>query len=277
MCVVSDQCTDINDTETLRQAASKGKVQFVFGDPMSASGTILPMHVLRSQGIDFAQHMEYSFGHQDSVDLIRDHHRITVPGSDANSPKNTLQRVGFVFDPIMLKSNPVSKQPNSIGLKKIPLKLAGDDLRGGSQTMDDVRLPIEVWVARKDFDDRHEGETDAAAQKRSETLRRALVTLSSEAKGFEESTAAQLETKFRPIHEWAKEIKCALSDDTNVNAASIPGVKFPVRFQDILSLVQHYNRVYLKKKKQARLARSFPGAERSAPTKRARSGKSKKY
>jgi predicted acylesterase/phospholipase RssA len=79
-----------------------------------------------------------------------------------------------------------------------------------------------------------------------------------------------LEARISPVHNWARQVKCVLAQDeekplkldySGDAAADIPGMRFPVRFQDIVSLVRHYNHTYENspQPKTARLALVLSG------------------
>src|SRR5215472_4887397 len=138
LCIVSEQSQKIKNFDDLKAEAARGHVQFIFGDPMSASGTIFPMHFLIAHNIDFRKRMEYSFGHSDSVD------RILESPSLAGNARNEPERVAFVQDLAVLDTQ---QQPPDDKRQRVRIidNASGDAMR-------DELLPMEVWVARKDFD-----------------------------------------------------------------------------------------------------------------------------
>src|SRR5262249_49127409 len=143
-CIVRSD-SSLQNFDQITQAAAAGRMQFVFGDPLSASSAILPMHVLHSQGVDFRQHMEYTFGQSESV-----HRLCAEPWLISGNER--LERVAFVFD--LALSNSQEKPPaiDKSNFRPIKINLSESDRKFGA-TMTDILLPMEVWVARKGFDE----------------------------------------------------------------------------------------------------------------------------
>jgi predicted acylesterase/phospholipase RssA/ABC-type phosphate/phosphonate transport system substrate-binding protein len=80
-----------SDADVVKKASFAGEIQFVFGDPLSLSGTIVPKAQLRKLGVIYADRWEFSFGHSDTIGLLLNHPTL----ASSNGP---LTRVGFVFD-----------------------------------------------------------------------------------------------------------------------------------------------------------------------------------
>jgi predicted acylesterase/phospholipase RssA/ABC-type phosphate/phosphonate transport system substrate-binding protein len=263
-CIVSKD-SSLRTFDDLTKAAANEKVQFVFGDPLSASSAILPMHILHSHGIDFRKHMEYTFGQADSV------HRLTDEPWLILSPEKKLERVGFVYD-LALK-NPKetpSAFDNPSNFRKIDIPLAGADTQA-SISMTDILLPMEVWVARKGFD-----------EAKIEAIRKLLLNhhahRSVEGKPFPQPREEvrgpngqvlidfanhkdKLEERFKPLCEWAKDVRTYMLDQQTVSdtEARLSGMKFPVRFEDIISLARHYDLIHEHDGKKSRLALVLAG------------------
>lgn len=286
VCIASAD-SEIKNFDQLKEAAEKGEVQFIFGDPLSASGTIFPMHFLRTHGIDFRKHMEYSFGHSDSVSLILEKNSASALSAGPDRRK----RVAFVQDLAVQdtqQNTPIDKRSNLL-LVQETMAIKG---------MKDELLPMEVWVARKDFDKGSEQGPNPAPtpKKNSERFRAALLDhvarkrqsaeqeriakgkgnekpasreeVVPEIRDFTHHDEAPLEARITPLHIWAQEIKGLLAQPENAPldgeysgdpAAKTPGMRFPVRFQDIVSLIRHYNRIYKDFPKKARLALVLSG------------------
>lgn len=111
----------IKSSEDLAAFTKDHRVQFVFVDPLSISGTVLPLHQLKLKGISsggFPEHFEYSFSHENSLDLL------------SSKPKEENRfRVAFVHENVMLK------QP----LQEIEIGLAAE------------KIPEQAWICRSDF------------------------------------------------------------------------------------------------------------------------------
>lgn len=111
----------IKSVDDLVQFAKDHRIQFVFVDPLSISGTILPLHQLKSKGVfsgDFPEHFEYSFSHENSLELL------------SSKPKEENRfRVAFVHENVVLK------QP----LQEIEIGLAAE------------KIPEQAWICRSNF------------------------------------------------------------------------------------------------------------------------------
>lgn len=268
LCIVSKDSA-LSSFDDLRRASKRDEVQFVFGDPMSTSSSIFPMHVLHGLGIDFRKCMEYSFGHRDSLELLRERWVLSGDGK-------WRERVAFVFDMAIKDKQRIPLTDRGSEFKVI------DDLQP-ENAMKSQRLPIEVWVARKDFDKAPDKSEQVNVPKKIEAFRKVLLNHDARFKLQKPQTAilAQLEAaalkprerervpgpikdfvyldertlkeKYQLLHGWAYEVRRFLTEEENTprenngsktHTADIPGIKFPIRFVDIISLIRHYNRIY---------------------------------
>jgi predicted acylesterase/phospholipase RssA len=146
-----------NPVEKLKEAAAAGKLQFVFADPLSLSGTIVPRAQLNEMKIAWKEQAEFSFGVSDTLEMLLDEPEITVAGKKRC-------RVGFVFDGTIPRVwSPESengKDANeaaanakvwlleqmgkNLQVVKLPLPIEPPRLESDG-------LPTEVWVVRPDF------------------------------------------------------------------------------------------------------------------------------
>lgn len=235
ICIVRANST-LSEFAQLQNAAERKKVEFVFGDPLSASGTILPMHILCSHGIDFRDHMEYSFGQGDSIAHLE---------NASNTSEPEIEHVAFVSDGAL-------KRDKRAKFRYIKIPLTGEDSKPENSSLNDILLPQEVLVARKDFD------PEKIADIRHLLVDRKLSTEDNTLVDF-----ADLHTSFKPdytkLHEWAKEVREYVTQDAT--GADLSGMSFPIRFKDVISLVRHYNFIHNQPDdgKKARLALVLAG------------------
>jgi len=281
VCIVARN-SRLENFDQLSAATKANKIRFVFGDPLSASATILPMHFLRMHGIDFRKNMEYSFGHKDSREMILEQ---KLDSGNANQ----VEKVAFVQDLEVLDTQWNTPKDNRGVLKLIS---ETETIKG----MKDELLPMEVWVARKDFDKGTDLIANASpTPTNTQRLRSALLahvvrkrqTAEEAARARGQGTAEEksrppvgqmrdftyhekqsLESRIAPLHSWAREIKGLLARplDAPLNgnysddpAGKVSGMKAPIRFQDVISLVRHYNKIYKDEGKKARLALVLSG------------------
>ena len=66
------------DEQTLLAANRQNRLQFVFGDPLSLSGTIVPRAQLGALGAEIGSRWEFSFGHKATIDLLLDEPTVTI-------------------------------------------------------------------------------------------------------------------------------------------------------------------------------------------------------
>ena len=271
ICIVRAD-SKIRTFKDIRDNAETG-IQFVFGDPLSASSTIFPMHVLRSHNIDFRRHMEYTFGQSDSVKRVLDYQ--FLEGDEAT----TRERVAFVFDLAVKDRQEVPAKgvepPNrKEQFRRIEIELAESDRAKGKENTNDITLPMEVWVARKDLE-----QSKIDAIKRALRLHAARLKPQEKPQTGERDKVQQgggpitdfqvhedIPARFKALHMWAREIRAYLAEETGTGSkklsdttAEVPGMRFPIRFEDIVSLIRHYNGIYVTRQKTARLALVLSG------------------
>ncbi|MCB9853965.1 MAG: patatin-like phospholipase family protein [Phycisphaerales bacterium] len=155
------------------RASRDGRLQFVFGDPMSLSGTIVPRAQLDSLNVDWFDYSELSFGHNDTLQLLLDSPEVII----ANTVRH---RVGFVFDgsvpsrPIPHKDShltnwfetrlqrmqsdlivinlPPPPEPNELGGQGGVAPQPQIEESERQDPLGVTALPAEVWVVRADFE-----------------------------------------------------------------------------------------------------------------------------
>ncbi len=166
-----------SDAATVVAAAQAGKVQFVFGDPLSLSGTIVPKAQLARIGLSVGDGWEYSFGHKDTIDLLLDEPQVVIKktkkvrlgfiydGSIPGAPPelfgddrkaHVAKRIKLMEDKLVSLRLPPPEEPVKITLEMpggpkdfaLPQKIVPAD-NDPPLAIDD--LPAEVWVVRTDF------------------------------------------------------------------------------------------------------------------------------
>ena len=103
------------------KASKAGQVECLFVNPLSASGRVLPEHVLRTRQAFSPQQVRYSYSHTESLRLL----------AQDNSEKD---RVAFVWDAALDAAPELASR-----LRKIP-----------SPTFDEIPIPHNVIVMRSD-------------------------------------------------------------------------------------------------------------------------------
>jgi predicted acylesterase/phospholipase RssA/ABC-type phosphate/phosphonate transport system substrate-binding protein len=84
-CVVAAG-SSLHNSADLKKAAAEGTIQFLFVDPLSVSGRILPEYVLKQIGIEPTRdQVEYTYSHSNSLRLVVE-------------PLEEQERVAFVLD-----------------------------------------------------------------------------------------------------------------------------------------------------------------------------------
>lgn len=87
------------DAEVVRQASQDKNIQFVFGDPLSLSGTIFPRAQLKELRVDIGDNWEYSFSHKETIKFLLEEpslRQIVDPQQSRMKPER--MRIGFVYD-----------------------------------------------------------------------------------------------------------------------------------------------------------------------------------
>lgn len=197
-----------SDVETIKKAARGHRLQFVFGDPLSLSGTIVPRAQLAVLGIDPGSRWEFSFGHRDTLRLLLQEPDLTIGGERRS-------RLGFVFDGSVAEDVVRMRQD----LVTVDLRLTDD-------------LPAEVWVVRPDFGE-HDTSELRAALLRNDLGGSGLQKFRDQ--GISQDGSTEIDTLAHRVRSWAKDAGVELGDD---------GRTRPIGIAEIVHSMRHYERRY---------------------------------
>jgi predicted acylesterase/phospholipase RssA/ABC-type phosphate/phosphonate transport system substrate-binding protein len=212
------------------KANARGEVQFIFTDPLSASGALLPMRVLMDANIPFHDRMEFSWGHHDSIELLLDAPRLT-----RDRKKDGKIAVAFTYDRVFEYSAAGDRETQLRTLLPLPIPLpkASGKVYGKATKLHEVEIPEEVWVTRQGYPDR--------AFDRLRELLRARTDRGVPTFG---EYPGEFHSQFSAVRRWAKEVRPVLglpahdSDPADYN--------IPSTLRDIYGLMQKYQRTDAK-------------------------------
>ena len=120
VCVVAED-SPLKTFDDVLKASKSGQVEYLFVNPLSASGRVLPEYVLRTRQAFFPEQVRYSYSHTESLRLL----------TQGNSAK---ELVAFVWDAALDTVPELASR-----LRKIP-----------SATFDETSIPHNVIVMRSD-------------------------------------------------------------------------------------------------------------------------------
>jgi predicted acylesterase/phospholipase RssA len=230
--------------ETIRNASRANRVQFVFGDPLSLSGTIVPKAQLKRMGIQLGRCWEFSFGHKDTISLL-----LEEPEPELEGQRRV--RVGFVYDasipeaPASYKGDKALWQTNRVAQIKRDLTtvqlprpeepstyvqfMASKPQTARSQADALNDLPGEVWVVRPDF-----------GAENTERLRADLLSLSGKGFGFRDQndpneTPNAIDLLAARVQHWSRVAEIDLGGGMSTR---------PIGFSEIVHSMRHYSRRY---------------------------------
>jgi predicted acylesterase/phospholipase RssA/ABC-type phosphate/phosphonate transport system substrate-binding protein len=251
VCLVRQDAGIATWADLLAKARQK-QVQFIFIDPLSASGALVPMRILIEEKIDFRSTMEYSWGHADSLDFILHHSRLHRDGQD---------RVPVVFS----YDRVIPQGPLPAGFSvlldpplTVPVPSAVSAKCGGAATMAEIPIPEEVWVASDQL------EQSVATQVQHQLLSHLRVPADAPAAPiqiFQPEREKQLRARFAALHGWSNSVYKYLRPPRIGGATTSDEANFdlPTSLRDIYGLMLKYERTRDNSSDPLRLALVFSG------------------
>jgi ABC-type phosphate/phosphonate transport system substrate-binding protein/predicted acylesterase/phospholipase RssA len=136
VCRVREK-SGIKTIDDLVERASRKQARFLFVDPLSASGRIVPMLVLNKLGIPYQDQMAYTYSHDDSLAmLLKDAIRRRDEPPQVGDPELVL----FIHEGV----RPKAASQNDLALIS--------EVNIPEFRLDEYQIPHEVWVSRPDYD-----------------------------------------------------------------------------------------------------------------------------